>query len=215
MYLVPVLMNFLIIIIFAIFIREDSIMHNLSIGNDKSAKILISKIYDKSEDSQLILDQLKSQILVPKSRSKKSSLWRSLFGRKYRRGTLVASAVALLLQFAGINVFNMYSNRLVTIINQKIEKDGQVSANVATQIVGVCSIVSALGAVYTVQNFGRRTLYLWGQGLTAIFLALFAVAIHLNSGHFAMGCLISFLFATGLTTDALLWTYVGEILSDT
>ena len=95
----PAVMNIIMLLNFTLFIREDSIMFNLGQGNDEGAKNIIKKIYDKSEDSQLILDQLKSQILVPKtsSQNKKTSYYRSLFGRKYRRSTLVASVVALLL----------------------------------------------------------------------------------------------------------------------
>ena len=49
-------MNVLMLLIFSIFIKEDSVMFNLGNGNDEGAKKIITKIYDKSEDSQLILD---------------------------------------------------------------------------------------------------------------------------------------------------------------
>ena len=70
--------------------------------------------------------------------------------------------MALLLQFAGVNLINMYSNRLVTIMNEDIKKENQITANAATQVIGLCTFISAFGSIYTVQSFPRRSLYLWG-----------------------------------------------------
>lgn len=53
-------MNIIMIFNFSLFIREDSIMFSLTKGHDASAKRLIQKIYSKDEDTQLILDSLKS-----------------------------------------------------------------------------------------------------------------------------------------------------------
>lgn len=47
LYLIPVMMNIIMLINFNLFIKEDSIMFNLSKGNDEGARNLIKKIYDK------------------------------------------------------------------------------------------------------------------------------------------------------------------------
>ena len=41
------------------FIKEDSIMFNLSQNKDEKALRLIDKLYDKTQDRQLILSTLK------------------------------------------------------------------------------------------------------------------------------------------------------------
>lgn len=51
LYLIPVVMNISMLITFTLFIKQDSIMFNLSNGNDEEARTMIKKIYAKSEDS--------------------------------------------------------------------------------------------------------------------------------------------------------------------
>ena len=48
-------MNLIMLISFFVFIKEDSIMHNIRINKDKKALNLIDKVYDKSEDRNIIL----------------------------------------------------------------------------------------------------------------------------------------------------------------
>jgi len=49
---------------FTLFIKEDSIMFNLSQDKDQEALVLIDKIYHKDEDRQWILAALKNQVQV-------------------------------------------------------------------------------------------------------------------------------------------------------
>lgn len=45
-YLIPTILNFLMIIIFILFIQEDSIIFNISRGHDQAALNMINTIYD-------------------------------------------------------------------------------------------------------------------------------------------------------------------------
>ena len=66
---VPVILNLIMLIVFFCCIKTDSIMFNLSQGDEQKALELIDRVYDtKSEDRQEILNSLKSQVKV-KSKS--------------------------------------------------------------------------------------------------------------------------------------------------
>ena len=59
-YLVPCMINIYMLIVFCVFIREDSVIFNLSQGNDDNAFRLIRKIYGRRENHKYILKQIKS-----------------------------------------------------------------------------------------------------------------------------------------------------------
>ena len=58
-YLFPMFINLFMLSSFALFIKEDSIMYNLSLDRDDEALALIDKIYQKSESRKDILQNLK------------------------------------------------------------------------------------------------------------------------------------------------------------
>ena len=84
----PVVINVLMLLMFLIFIRKDSIMHNLSITNinQADAMILIDKIYNTCEDRDEILYAIKTQ--CGKEPKKKTTVAKALFGKKYMRSTV-------------------------------------------------------------------------------------------------------------------------------
>ena len=91
-------------------------MYCITHGNDEDALKLIDKVYDKSENREQILEKLKLQVQT--KNQTKSSFVKSVFGRKYLKGTLVAMIYTMLCQQTGSNVFMMFSNRILTQINK-------------------------------------------------------------------------------------------------
>ena len=60
LYLFPSLLNLVMIIVFILFIKEDSIIYNLSTGQEKQALYLINRIYDSfNEKPNDILKSIK------------------------------------------------------------------------------------------------------------------------------------------------------------
>jgi predicted transcriptional regulator with HTH domain len=105
-------------------------MFNLSCDKEEEALVLIKKIYHPSEDYKAILADLKLQ--VQKKPSQKLGFIDGLFGRKYLRATIIALVVTSLCQQSSVNVFCMFSNRIVTKINEGMPEENQVKANLAT-----------------------------------------------------------------------------------
>ena len=58
-FIFPIIFNIFMITVFSLFIKEDSIMFNISAGEDEKALNLIRKVYDKDEDHKHILSHLK------------------------------------------------------------------------------------------------------------------------------------------------------------
>ena len=134
----PVIVNGLILTCYTLFIKEDSIMFNLSKGDQDGSLRLIRKIYDVSagsgQNENAILDQLKKQVKKKdvKSSGGGESYCQSLFGAHYWKSTLILGFYALILQWIGANVINIFSNRLITDMNANVPDDKKVLANRAT-----------------------------------------------------------------------------------
>ena len=80
-------LNLVMLVNFFLFIKEDSIMFNLSIDNDESALNLIRKVYE-TKDEKAILSTLKSQ--VHKKQTVEIKFIDAIFGDKYLKSTLIA-----------------------------------------------------------------------------------------------------------------------------
>lgn len=86
-YFFPIMMNVIMLSVFAVFIKTDSIMFNLSVKDEEEALKLIDRVYHKSEDRMEILRVLKTQVYEkPKSNV---PYCEQLFGRKNRAGTFI------------------------------------------------------------------------------------------------------------------------------
>lgn len=104
-----------------VFIQEDSIMFSLSKDDDESAKRLIDKVYHKDEDRNEILRALKGQ--VQKKSTQQIGYCEALFSEKFIKATIVGCAITSLYQHSTVNVWNMFSNRIVTNINEGLKPD--------------------------------------------------------------------------------------------
>ena len=126
----PLLMNFFLLSIFFIWIRTDSIMFNLSKNDSQSVLYLIDKVYDSGECRDTILASLQSQVSEkPKT---EESMCQALFGVANRKKTLYMMVFTSLIQQTAVNVFNMYCNRIFTVMNASMPSESKVLANRAT-----------------------------------------------------------------------------------
>jgi hypothetical protein len=60
LYAIPILVNTWMLLGFLLFVKEDSIMFNLSEGKEAEALVLIKKVYSSEEDPHEILETLKN-----------------------------------------------------------------------------------------------------------------------------------------------------------
>lgn len=87
----------------------------------------------------------------------------SIASEKYLRGTLTLMVYAVLDQWSGVNVIQMLSNRMVTVMNSGVPaEEDKIQANLATQILGVSCFFVTFCAIYTIGVFNRKTLMIVG-----------------------------------------------------
>ncbi len=67
-----------------------------------------------------------------------------------------------LIQQTAVNVFNMYCNRIVTVINATMPDDRKVLANRATQVYGVAGFVAMMISPIIINRFEHRLTILKG-----------------------------------------------------
>jgi len=127
---------------------------------------------------------------------------------------MIAMIITCLCQQAGINVFNIISNRLITTINEKLPKAEAIAANTGTQIVGSCLLIGAVASTYIIYRFPRRWLYLRGQFAVAVTLALLAYFTHTRRGYACMIMIVFFELIQANSIGGLHWIYIPEILTD-
>jgi len=171
---------------FFVFIKEDSIMYNISKEKYPEALNLIDKVYDPSEDRNEILEELKKQCQkADQNKSKNQSkepYCTALFGKKHRKGTIVSMIITSLVQQAAINVMFMYSNRIVTNINTKLPDDEKIAANISTVVIGFFAFLGTIGSFCVVRRNPRRSVFIWGQLGVAICLGMLSLFIYLEKG---------------------------------
>lgn len=108
----------------------------------------------------------------------------------------------------------MFSNRIIVIMNENIEKDSQIPGNLATQLLGVIAGFFGLIAPQMVKKFNRRSLIVHGYLNVTILLGLLSLFIHIGQGYLAVSIMYVYIINNALCVASTLWIYVPEILND-
>lgn len=108
----------------------------------------------------------------------------------------------------------MYSNRIFTQLNAGIPEEAKISANAATQYLGVFSTLSAMSAFYLAARLSRKTLFLTGQVTMCALLLAMAAFGTMKNGLAVLILVCLFIISFYLTTHSVHWIYLPEILSD-
>jgi len=213
---VPVIVNCIMLTVFFLFIRTDSIMFNLSKKDDEhdgEALKLIERVYDSSEDRQEILTVLKGQV---KEKPKSNAPYcESLFGKKNRTTTIYMMVFTSLIQMSTINVLNMYCNRIFTVINADTPAGQKVLANSATQVFGVAGFLAVIVSPLIQKRFRYRIPVLRvGQIAITISLLGLAASIFYRQGYWALAFIILFNPSYQWGIASLHWVIISEVSSD-
>ena len=146
---------------------------------------------------------------------KQESLCEGVFGEARLRTTLIAFVLTSLCQQSSLNVWNMYSVRIVTNLNSNLPPESTIQANTFTQILGVAMWIAALCSFLVVRQFKlRKQLMLWGVLLVALTLVCCALSMQLRSGYATMFFAVAFELCYGMTMGPVHWIYVPEMLTD-
>jgi len=120
--------------------------------------------------------------------------------------------------WTGIDALNMYSNVIIDQMNAPRIKEGKsvyITAELGSVFVGASQFVGAILAYFTVYNFGRVTLLVWGHFAMGLLWAGIGFCTMYEYNLMAMIQIVAFLLIFAMTEAPLIWIYSAEALNDT
>ena len=131
----------------------------------------------------------------------------SLSWRLHRRPILLAIALALFNQLAGINAILYYLNDIF-----RAAGFSSTSSDLQAVAVGGANFVATIAALALIDRIGRKTLLLIGSVGTALTLAGVAVIMATGSGRaWLLWLLMAFIASFAFSQGAVIWVYLSEI----
>ena len=131
----------------------------------------------------------------------------SLSWRDHRVPILLAVAVAMFNQLAGINAILYYINSIF-----EAAGFGRVSADLQAVAIGATNLLFTAIAMSVIDKLGRKTLLLAGS--VGMVICLAGVAAIMGSGenqHLLIWMLIGFIAFFAFSQGAVIWVYISEI----
>ena len=138
----------------------------------------------------------------------KSSSYRDLFSPALRRALLIGILLPLFSQFSGINAIIYYGPRILG--NAGIS----LSSSLVSQIIfGVANMAFTLLAIWKVDKWGRRPLYLYGTAGAAISLIGAGLCFYFGatSSIWLLLCVLAFLASFACSIGPLKFVVASEI----
>jgi hypothetical protein len=130
-----------------------------------------------------------------------------LVWHEHRKPILLAIAIAMFNQLAGINAILYYINSIF-----EAAGFGRVSADLQAVAIGATNLAFTLIAMSVIDKLGRKVLLLTGSvGMT---LCLAGVAMIMGTGenqHLLLWMLIGFIAFFAFSQGAVIWVYISEI----
>ncbi|WVY92514.1 hypothetical protein V8G54_031602 [Vigna mungo] len=142
-----------IMIIIGAWFLPDSPSSLIERGLDENAKIELIKIRGTTD----VDEEFKDLVAASESSKKVKHPWLSLLKRQYRPQLTFAIAIPFFQQLTGMNVIVFYAPVLFKTIGF-----GATASLMSAMITGGCNALATLVSIFTVDKFGRRTLFLEG-----------------------------------------------------
>lgn len=177
-------------------------------GRAKEAQDVIAAVQPHltDEETRRIVDD----IVHSHSVETHTSGWRAFLSDEVRPIVFFTIAAFLLQQVSGINAIIYYAPTIMG----HAGFDGITTQLAATVGVGVVNVLMTIVAMYAVDKFGRRPLFIIGFIGTAISLAVIAVTMMESTPHLAPVALVG-LFAYiaffAISLGPLPWLYMSEL----
>ncbi|RZU40795.1 sugar porter family MFS transporter [Edaphobacter modestus] len=133
-----------------------------------------------------------------------------LFSEQMRPRLLIAIALAVLEQICGINTVLYYG---ALIFAQQFHGQSMKLAIGVNVVVGLVNLIFTIVAMFFIDRWGRRLLFLVATAGMAISLTVLAASFKLGPGgqYLIFGCILAYIafFAVGLGPGV--WVYIAEI----
>ncbi|KAK7331318.1 hypothetical protein VNO77_25540 [Canavalia gladiata] len=155
----------IMIIVGAIFL-PDSPSSLIERGLDDKAKEELIKIRGTTD----VEEEFKDLVAASEASKMVKHPWVSLLKKQYRPQLTMAIAIPFFQQLTGMNVITFYAPVLFKTIGF-----GATASLMSAMITGACNALATLVSIFTVDKFGRRTLFL--EGGTQMFICQLVITI--------------------------------------
>jgi SP family arabinose:H+ symporter-like MFS transporter len=187
--------------LFGLFMIPESPRWLIQKGKLKEGAAIMGRISGKPMTQQEVLE-------FTSLATGKSSSYRDLFSPALRRALLIGILLPLFSQFSGINAIIYYGPRILG--NAGIS----LSNSLVSQIIfGAANMVFTLLAIWKVDKWGRRPLYLYGTAGAAISLICTGLCFYLGatSSIWLLLCVLAFLGCFACSIGPLKFVVASEI----
>ena len=137
------------------------------------------------------------------------AMWRD---EHYARASLVNVCVMSFHAMTGYSAVMSFSNTIFA--NAQKDGGGGLTPRQGTYMVGLCNLLAAMGGIYTVRSFGRRTILLVGHATMTVLHILIASATLAGWSTIQIVLVCMFLIAYMTTSGPCAWAYAAETCSD-
>ena len=169
-------------------------------GKSEDALSILSRINgDKAAQEEI--DQIQSVQDV------EASNMAQLLAPGFRKAIIIGVALAVLQQITGINVFLYYAPEIFKKLGSGVD-----AALLQTVVIGAVNLLFTLGAIWSVDRWGRRPLMI--VGAAGMGLCLVAMGIAAQIGSVAMWILIfvlGYIACFALSVGPVTWVILSEI----
>ncbi|GAB3912831.1 sugar porter family MFS transporter [Mucilaginibacter boryungensis] len=134
--------------------------------------------------------------------------YKELFAPGMRKALLIGILLPLFSQFSGINAIIYYGPKILS--NAGISLSNSLMSQV---IFGLANMLFTLFAIWKVDSWGRRPLYLWGTAGAAITLIATGLCFHfgVTSSILLLVCVLAFLACFAFSIGPLKFVVASEI----
>lgn len=190
-----------VLFLFGLLLIPESPRWLIQKGHIAAGTLIISKINGQAQ-TEIDPNQFASE-----SNSNKSS-YKELFAPAMRKALLIGILLPLFSQFSGINAIIYYGPRILG--NAGISLSNSLISQV---IFGVANVLFTLFAIWKVDSWGRRPLYLYGTAGAAISLILTGICFYFNatSSIWLLVCVLAFLAFFACSIGPLKFVVAAEI----
>lgn len=190
-----------VLFLVGLFLVPESPRWLIQHGRVEEGKAVLQKISSTGE-AQNNLQQLQQ------SSNAKDVSYKELFSPRWRKALLVGILLPLFSQFSGINAIIYYGPSILS--NAGISLSNSLISQV---IFGVANMVFTLIAIWKVDSWGRRPLYLFGTAGAAISLAFTGLcfATGATTSIWLLVCVLAFLACFAFSIGPLKFVVAAEI----